>query len=211
MNAGRRLKSELEAAVPGCRAGDHPQRQPVGAALAAGRRRTRGRRGHVSARRPDLRFDYCSNVTGVDWPAKRSPKRSRSRRWWTASRQRSKKSRRPHSPAISKSSITCISMELKHGPGRPAPAHRRTATDSVHLPSLTPVWRSAEFQEREIFDLLRSHLRRPSRPAPHPDVGRIQGPSHAQGLRRAGRLRIRADGARRSPDKRANAAPCAPR
>ena len=27
---------------------------------------------------------------------------------------------------------------------------RRT---SVHLPSLTPVWRSAEFQEREIFDL----------------------------------------------------------
>jgi NADH:ubiquinone oxidoreductase subunit C len=25
-------------------------------------------------------------------------------------------------------------------------------TDQVQLPSLTPVWRSAEFQEREIFD-----------------------------------------------------------
>ena len=24
---------------------------------------------------------------------------------------------------------------------------------AVHLPSLTPVWRSADFQEREIFDL----------------------------------------------------------
>ncbi|MGC2548111.1 MAG: NADH-quinone oxidoreductase subunit C, partial [Silvibacterium sp.] len=26
-------------------------------------------------------------------------------------------------------------------------------TDQTQLPSLTPVWRSAEFQEREIFDL----------------------------------------------------------
>jgi NADH-quinone oxidoreductase subunit C len=26
-------------------------------------------------------------------------------------------------------------------------------TDKVHLPSMTPLWRSAEFQEREIFDL----------------------------------------------------------
>ena len=31
----------------------------------------------------------------------------------------------------------------------------RTAdrADDVHMPSLTPIWRSAEFQEREIFDL----------------------------------------------------------
>ena len=26
-------------------------------------------------------------------------------------------------------------------------------TDKVNLPSMTPLWRSAEFQEREIFDL----------------------------------------------------------
>ena len=26
-------------------------------------------------------------------------------------------------------------------------------TDQVELPSLTPIWRSAEFQEREVFDL----------------------------------------------------------
>jgi NADH-quinone oxidoreductase subunit C len=26
-------------------------------------------------------------------------------------------------------------------------------TDQNHLPSFTPVWRSAEFQEREVFDL----------------------------------------------------------
>ena len=43
-------------------------------------------------------------------------------------------------------------MEKKHGP---VVIRMRTAnrTDQVHLPSLVPVWRSAEFQEREVFDL----------------------------------------------------------
>jgi NADH-quinone oxidoreductase subunit C len=31
--------------------------------------------------------------------------------------------------------------------------HTVNRTDQVELPSLTPIWRSAEFQEREIFDL----------------------------------------------------------
>jgi NADH-quinone oxidoreductase subunit C len=44
------------------------------------------------------------------------------------------------------------SMAKKHGP---VVIRMRTAnrSDQVDLPSLTPVWRSAEFQEREIFDL----------------------------------------------------------
>ena len=44
------------------------------------------------------------------------------------------------------------SVEKKHGP---VVLRMRTVnrTDQVELPSLTPVWRSAEFQEREIFDL----------------------------------------------------------
>ena len=84
-------------------------------------------------------------------------------------------------------SITCIPIAKKHGP---VVLRMRTAnrTDQVELPSFTPIWRSAEFQEREIFDLYgivftgHPDLRR------HSDVGRIQGPSHAQGLRGAGRL-----------------------
>jgi NADH-quinone oxidoreductase subunit C len=45
-----------------------------------------------------------------------------------------------------------FSVELKHGP---LVLRMRTGnrSDQVELPSLTPVWRSAEFQEREIFDL----------------------------------------------------------
>ena len=44
------------------------------------------------------------------------------------------------------------SVALKEGP---LTVRMRTAnrTDQVELPSLTPIWRSAEFQEREIFDL----------------------------------------------------------
>ena len=76
-------------------------------------------------------------------------------------------------------------MELKHGP---VIIRLRTANrvDPAHLPSLTPVWRSAEFQEREIYDLYGIVF------DGHPDlrrilyVGRLQGLSHAQGLRGAG-------------------------
>jgi NADH-quinone oxidoreductase subunit C len=44
------------------------------------------------------------------------------------------------------------SMEKKHGP---VVLRMRTVnrTDQVELRSLTPIWRSAEFQEREVFDL----------------------------------------------------------
>jgi NADH-quinone oxidoreductase subunit C len=45
-----------------------------------------------------------------------------------------------------------FSMAKKQGP---VVLRMRTVnrTDQVELPSLTPIWRSAEFQEREIFDL----------------------------------------------------------
>jgi NADH-quinone oxidoreductase subunit C len=44
------------------------------------------------------------------------------------------------------------SMALKHGP---VVLRLRTENraDKTHLPSLTPLWRGAEFQEREVYDL----------------------------------------------------------
>ncbi len=87
---------------------------------------------------PALRLDYCSNVTGIDWPT-----------------------------------LGCLevvyhlySMALKHGP---VILRLRTTnrTDAVTLPSLTPVWRACEFQEREVFDLYGIVF------TEHPDLRRI--------------------------------------
>jgi NADH-quinone oxidoreductase subunit C len=58
------------------------------------------------------------------------------------------------------------SVAKKHGP---VVLRMRTAnrTDKAELPSLTPVWRSAEFQEREVFDLFGIVFKG------HPDLRRI--------------------------------------
>ena len=66
--------------------------------------------------------------------------------------RRSRRSARPPSPATLEVVYHLFSVEKKHGP-----IILRMRTEDrdagVHLPSLTPVWRSAELQEREIFDL----------------------------------------------------------
>ena len=56
------------------------------------------------------------------------------------------------SPGYLEAVYHLYSMEKKHGPVM-LRLRTENRTDRVHLPSLTPVWRSAEFQEREIFDL----------------------------------------------------------
>ncbi len=56
------------------------------------------------------------------------------------------------------------SIEKKIGP---LTVKVRTDRQKGEIPSVTPVWRSAEFQEREAFDLLGIHF------TGHPDLRRI--------------------------------------
>ena len=88
--------------------------------------------------RHDLQLDYCSNATAVDWPK----------------------------AGYLEMVYHLFSMAKKEGP---VVIRLRTAnrTDDVTLPSLTPLWRSAEFQEREAFDLYGIHFEG------HPDLRRI--------------------------------------
>jgi len=122
------IKVRLEASVPGCHAeiilNGSPSEQhsllldPAHAVEAARFLRDDA----------ELRLDYCSNVSGVDWLQTET------------------------APGYLEAVYHLYSMEKKHGP---VVLRLRTEnrTDRAHLPSLTPVWQSAEFQEREIFDL----------------------------------------------------------
>ncbi len=102
---------------------------------------------------PALRFDYCSNCTGVDWPDREiveMEKTAVAQPDGTEKMVETKTSR--VEPGRFEVVYHLYSMSLKHGPLvlRLRTGNRR---DQVAVPSLTPVWRSCEFQEREVFDL----------------------------------------------------------
>ena len=108
----------------------------------------------------ELALDFLSNATGVDWPDKEVSEKVKVTR--TVSKivdgteqqveETVEETRKHVVPGCLEAVYHLFSVAKKHGPVviRMKTANR---TDQVHLPSLTPVWRSAEFQEREIFDL----------------------------------------------------------
>jgi NADH-quinone oxidoreductase subunit C len=105
----------------------------------------------------DLRLDFCSLVTGVDWPDTEITEKVKVKKLVVGpdgaqSEQEVEEVRKTKVPGYLEAIYHLFSMEMKHGP---VILRMRTAnrTDNTHLPSLTPVWRSAEFQEREAFDL----------------------------------------------------------
>jgi NADH-quinone oxidoreductase subunit C len=97
---------------------------------------------------PELCFDYASNVTGVDWPDTTVKTKVKK----IVDGQETEVEESVVKPGYLEAVYHLYSMTRKHGP---LVIRLRTAnrTNSVRLPSLTPVWRGAEFQEREIFDL----------------------------------------------------------
>lgn len=146
------VKAAIEAAVPGCRVEillnpgpaaqhslilDHQHAVEVARFL-----------------RDDeaLRLDFCSNVTGVDWLDSEVSQKVKVKKVVEGVETEAEEVRKTTTPGRLEAVYHLFSMEKKHGP---VVIRLRTAnrTDDVRLPSLTPVWRSAEFQEREIFDL----------------------------------------------------------
>jgi len=101
---------------------------------------------------PQLRFDYASNVTGVDWLDKITKETIKTRQIIDGAEREIQEAKETKQPGYLEAVYHLYSTALRHGP---LIIRLRTAnrTDPVHLPSVTPVWRSAEFQEREIYDL----------------------------------------------------------
>jgi NADH-quinone oxidoreductase subunit C len=87
---------------------------------------------------PRFQFDFCSCVTGVDYPKL----------------------------GVIEVVYHLYSVALKHGP-MVLKARAPRELEQCRLPSLTPVWRGCEFQEREAYDLFGVKF------DGHPDLRRI--------------------------------------
>lgn len=146
------IKAQIEQAIPGAKLAivrnDAPSAQhslwvdnPSGLAVAKFLRDE-----------PSLRLDYASNVTGVDWPEAELSEKIKVKKVVDGVEKEVEEVKKTIRPGYLEAVYHLYSVELKHGP---LIIRLRTAnrTDQAHLPSLTPVWRGAEFQEREIFDL----------------------------------------------------------
>jgi NADH-quinone oxidoreductase subunit C len=115
---------------------------------------------------PELRLDFCSNVTGVDWPDRTVKKTLKVKKVVDGEEKEVDETTEEKIPGYLEAVYHLYSMAHKHGPVIVRMRTRDRAA-GVHLPSLTPIWRSAEFQEREIFDLYGIHF------DGHPDLRRI--------------------------------------
>jgi NADH-quinone oxidoreductase subunit C len=115
---------------------------------------------------PALRLDHCSNVTGVDWHDRKVTKKVKVQKLVDGEEKEVEESQEEFFPGYLEAVYHLFSMTLKHGP---VIIRMRTTdrAERARLPSLTPIWRSAEFQEREIFDLYGVHFEG------HPDLRRI--------------------------------------
>jgi NADH-quinone oxidoreductase subunit C len=146
------IKAAIEAAVPGAGveivpnpspSGQHSLRLKPGCAVAVA---------EFLRDDAELALDYLSNVTGVDWPDKTVTEKVTVTRTVDGAEQTVEETRTRVVPGCLEAVYHLFSVAKKHGP---VVLRMRTVnrTDQVELPSLTPVWRSAEFQEREVFDL----------------------------------------------------------
>jgi len=111
-------------------------------------------------------LDYASNVSGVDWPP-RKVKEARVRKEVVDGVEKEiKETVEREEPGFLEAVYHLYSVRKKHGP---VVVRMRTADrgTGATLPSLTPVWKSADFQEREVFDLYGIRFEG------HPDLRRL--------------------------------------
>src|SRR5205809_894972 len=115
---------------------------------------------------PTLCLDFCSNVTGVDWLDRVAKKTAKVKKVVDGQEKEIVETTEEKIPGYLEAVYHLYSMTHKHGP---VIVRMRTGdrAEGARLPSLTLIWRSAEFQEREIFDLYGIHFEG------HPDLRRI--------------------------------------
>jgi NADH-quinone oxidoreductase subunit C len=160
------IKARIESSVPGASLEIVPNASPAGQhsllvdnahALAVAQ---------FLREDPILRLDYASNVTGVDWLDTVVREIGKAKQVIDGVEREIEQTTDHKKPGYLEVVYHLYSMELKHGP---LILRLRTGnrTDNARVPSLTPVWRGAEFQEREAYDLFGITFEG------HPDLRRI--------------------------------------
>jgi len=152
VEALEQIKARLEAAIPGLRLAivpnDSPSKQPSllvepehAAAVARFLRDD-----------PQLRMDHASNVTGVDWLDAKVKEKVKVKKVVDGMEKDVDEMVEKTKPGYLEVVYHLYSMSLKQGP---VILRQRTKnrTDKNQVASLTPIYRGAEFQEREAYDL----------------------------------------------------------
>jgi NADH-quinone oxidoreductase subunit C len=152
VETAEQIKARLETAVPGARLEIVPNGSPSGQVSLCVDNQHAVAVARFLRDEPSLRFDYASNVTGVDWLDSVIKEVKRSKQIIDGVEREIQETIETPKPGYLEVVYHLYSMELGHGP---VVLRLRTAnrTDNTKVPSLTPVWRGAEFQEREVFDL----------------------------------------------------------
>jgi NADH-quinone oxidoreductase subunit C len=160
------IKTRVEQAVPGATLTIIPNPGPANQPSLLLDNEHAAAVAHFLRDDPALRLDYCSNVTGVDWLDRKVMKKVKVKKIVEGEEKEVDETQEEFFPGYLEAVYHLYSMAHKQGP---VVIRMRTANraEGARLPSLTPIYRSAEFQEREIFDLYGVRFEG------HPDLRRI--------------------------------------
>jgi NADH-quinone oxidoreductase subunit C len=166
MESLEQLKARAEAAVFGAKIDIIPNPGPANQRSLLVQNEHAGEVAKFLRDDPVLRLDFCSDVTGVDWLDRTVKKTVKVKTIVEGMEKEVDQTTEEKTPGYLEAVYHLFSMAHKHGP---VIIRMRTAdrAQGARLPTLTPIWRSAEFQEREIFDLYGIRF------DGHPDLRRI--------------------------------------
>jgi NADH-quinone oxidoreductase subunit C len=166
MESLEQIKTRIETAVPGARIEIVPNPGPANQPSLLIDNHHAPAVAKFLRDDPALRLDFCSNATGVDWLDRTVKKTAKVMRIVEGVEKEVAETTEEKIPGYLEAVYHLYSMTHKHGP---VVIRMRTLdrVEGARLPSLTPIWRSAELQEREIFDLYGIRF------DGHPDLRRI--------------------------------------